>query len=131
LTLNGGVLVPGTGGGGGGGGGTTATQNIAAPGGTFTDGGATVNTTYVVAAGTYPATIAGFGTGDKIDLFNGFAFTVVPDTDQADGQQQFQAADAVSGGTTTITLTGLTAAQDAALFNLASFDTVFGAGTIF
>ncbi len=47
-----------------------------------------------------------------------------------DGIQSIQAVDATTGGAVTITLTGLTVAQDAGVFNLPSFNTVFGAGSL-
>jgi hypothetical protein len=108
---------------------TTATVNIAAAGAS-TDGGSTVNTTYNIAAGAYTYTITGFGAGDKFVPFAGAAVSVVPDSNDTDGTQSIQFADAVSGTTTTITLVGLTGAQDAGLFNQGSINTVFGAGTI-
>jgi hypothetical protein len=47
-----------------------------------------------------------------------------------DATQQLTATDPVSGSVATITLTGLTNAQDSGLFNIPSFNTVFGTGTI-
>lgn len=111
------------------GGTTTATKTINAAGST-TDGGDTVKTTYTIASGTYTHTIDKFNDGDVLKLFAGASTTVLPDADNADGKQTIEFSDAVSGTTTTIILTGLSAADDAALFNLASISTVFGAGTI-
>jgi predicted aconitase len=63
-------------------------------------------------------------------LFAGASVSIVPDANQADGIQQLTAADAATGSTATITLTGLTPAQDAGVFNTASFNTIFGAGSL-
>jgi hypothetical protein len=129
-TGTGGTGTGGTGTGGTGTGGTTtATVNIAATGAS-TDGGSTVNTTYNIAPGSYTYTITGFGPGDKFVPFAGAAVSVVPDSNDTDGIQSIQFADAGSGTTATITLVGLTGAQDAGLFNQGSINTVFGAGTI-
>ncbi len=111
--------------------GASGTASVGISGaGTSTDGGAAVATTYTISAGTYTHTIAGFGAGDILKLFTGATMTVSADSDNADGIQSVSLADAATGATTTITLTGLTSAQDAGLFNQGSFNTVFGAGTI-
>lgn len=94
------------------------------------DGGTTVNTTYNISAGTYTYSITGFGSGDKFVPFAGAAVTVLPDIDNADGTQSIQFADAATSAITTITLVGLTGAQDNGLYNLPSINAVFGAGTI-
>jgi len=86
--------------------------------------------TFTIASGAYAATIDKFAATDVLKFFTGAIINVTPDIDNADGKQVFTAADSTSGATTTITLTGLTAAQDAGLFNQPSFATVFGAGTI-
>ena len=90
------------------------------------------NDTFNIAAGAYSATIANFGQAgtDKLAFFSGAAITVVPDLSQTDGVQQISAVDPVSGATTTITLTGITAAQDAGAYNVPSFNTTFGAGSL-
>jgi Tol biopolymer transport system component len=86
--------------------------------------------TFNIASGTYNATINGFAAGDKLSFFAGASITVVPDTNQTDGIQQLTAIDAGTSATTTITLTGLTETQDTGVFNVASFNTIFGAETI-
>lgn len=86
--------------------------------------------TFNIASGTYEATINGFAAGDKLNLFSGASVTVTSDTNQTDGIQAFTVDDSVTGAKANITLTGLTAAQDAGVFNVSSFNTVFGAGTI-
>lgn len=122
--------VPGT---------TTTTTTTLVPGtaakvisgaGVTTDAGPTVATTYSVQPGNYSATIAGFGPNDVLKFFPAAIRNVVPDTDDADGIQAIRATDPATGATSEIVLTGLTPAQDAALFNVPSFATVFGAGTI-
>lgn len=97
----------------------------------LTTGTGTVSVdTFNIASGNYSATIAGFAAGDKLNFFQNAAITVKPDTNQSDGIQVVEAADAVTSATTTITLTGLTAEQDNNLFNFSSFNSVFGAGTV-
>ena len=92
---------------------------------------ATANSdTFTIASGTYAATIDKFAATDVLKFFTGAVINVLPDIDNADGKQVLTAQDATTGTTATITLTGLTAAQDAGLFNQPSFATVFGAGTI-
>jgi hypothetical protein len=86
--------------------------------------------TFNIPTGNYNLTIAGFNTGDKLNIFSGAVLNLVNDTDQTDGTQVFTATDSIKNTTATITLTGLTASQDAALFNITSFDTVFGANTL-
>jgi hypothetical protein len=82
------------------------------------------------ASGTYAATIDGFNNGDKLTFFSGASVSMLSDANNADKTQQFQIDDSATGNTAIITLTGLTDAQDAALFTKASFDLVFGAGTL-
>ena len=92
---------------------------------------ATANSdTFTIASGTYAATIDKFAATDVLKFFTGAIINVLPDIDNADGKQVLTAQDSTTGTTATITLTGLTAAQDAGLFNQPSFATVFGAGTI-
>ena len=98
--------------------------------GSSVDGGASVATTYSIASGTFTHSIAGFGVGDMLKFFASAAMSVTPDSNDTDGIQSITAANGSTGATTTITLIGLTAAQDAGLFNVASFAAVFGAGTI-
>jgi hypothetical protein len=106
----------------------TSTANLSA---TNTAGTATAGAdTFNIASGTYTGTIGNFANGDKLSFFIGASLTVLPDTNQTDGIQQISAADPTTGATTTITFNGLTAAQDAGVFNVDSFNTLFGAGTI-
>jgi hypothetical protein len=86
--------------------------------------------TFNIAGGTYNATINGFAAGDKLSFFAGAAISITPDTNQSDGIQQLTATNAATEATTTITLTGLTATQDLNVFNVNSFNSVFGAGSI-
>jgi hypothetical protein len=85
--------------------------------------------TFTFASGTYGYSIGGFAPGDKLVAFAGAALAVVPDANDADGLQLFTATDPVTAAVVTITLTGLTAAQDAGVFNVPSFNAVFGAAT--
>ena len=106
----------------------TAPINISA---TLLTGTATTGVDeFNIASGNYAATIAGFNNGDKLGLFAGRSITVVSDASQTDGIQVFTLDDTATGAKATITLTGLTAAQDGALFNEGSFATAFGTGTL-
>jgi hypothetical protein len=86
--------------------------------------------TFNITSGTYNLTIAGFNAGDKLNIFNGAVLNLVNDTDQTDGKQILTATDPTNNTTATITLTGLSASQDAALYNIPSFNSVFGANTL-
>jgi hypothetical protein len=86
--------------------------------------------TFNINSGNYNLTIADFKTGDKLNIFSGAVLNLINDTDQTDGIQVFTATDSTHNTTATITLTGLTGSQDAALFNISSFDTVFTANTL-
>ncbi len=83
-----------------------------------------------MAVGNYTVTISGFAKGDKLNFFPAASITVKPDVDQTDGIQTLTAVDGETFSTVTVVLTGLTATEDTNLFNVASFNNVFGAGTI-
>lgn len=90
-----------------------------------------VDTFYISSGNSnYSASIENFAAGDKLKFFTGAEISIVPDTNQTDGIQVITAYNPVWSQTTTITLTGLTAVQDAGIFNVPSFNTVFGAGTL-
>ena len=73
--------------------------------------------------GSYAYQISGFGSGDKIMSPAGVSGTLVNGS-LADGVALIQY---VSGGqTVSITLTGLTTAQDGALHGITDLNTVFG-----
>lgn len=119
----------------GGGGGTPVTTAVAAAQDGQTFDAAPQDTTFDVADGTFAFTINNFAAGDKLDFADvagatTATFNVLTDADQTDGQQQFQAIDPNDGSIVTVTLVGLSAADDAALFNQGSVDAVFGAGTL-
>jgi hypothetical protein len=87
--------------------------------------------TFNITSGTYNLTIAGFNAGDKLNIFKGAVLNVVNDGgSDSDGIQTFTATDPTNNTTATITLTGLSASQDAALYNIPSFNSVFGANTL-
>jgi hypothetical protein len=104
-----------------------STVNVSASGSSSAANG---DLTFDIASGTYTYTINGFGPGDKLKLFSGASTSVVPDSNDTDGIQSIAFTNPVTAAITTITLTGLTSAQDAGIFNVASFNTVFGAGTL-
>jgi hypothetical protein len=83
-----------------------------------------------VKSGNYTYSITGFGAGDALKFFANASINVIPDSNDTDGIQSITATDAASGTTATIILVGLSAAQDAGLFNVPSTSTVFGAGTV-
>ena len=87
--------------------------------------------TFSITSGTYNLTIAGFNVGDKLNVFKGAVLNLLNDTNQTDGEQTFTATDPTNNTTATITLKGLTATQDAALYNMTdSFKAVFGASSL-
>ena len=80
---------------------------------------------YMLAMGSYSYQISGFGSGDKIISPAGVSGTLV-NASPTDGVASIQY---VSGGqTVSITLTGLTTAQDSALHGTTDLNTVFGLG---
>jgi len=89
---------------------------------------AATNTTYTVAtpASSFVYSIAGFGAGDKIVSPAGVAASLTNGS-FTDGTATVQYA--TGGNVVQITLTGLTNAQDGALFAATDLNTVFGAGT--
>ncbi len=90
------------------------------------------NNTFTVAPVTssFNYTINGFGAGDKIINPTGVTPSVINTAigNAADGSVVLQYVSGVN--TVRVTLTGLSAADDALLTSLAGFNTVFGAGTI-
>lgn len=80
-----------------------------------------------VAAGEFTYNVAGFNAGDAIDFPAANAPTV-KNTNFTDGVVDLQYA--ADGKVATLHLTGLTAAQDAAIFSVNSFNTVFGANSL-
>lgn len=93
-----------------------------------TDDASAADVTYTVTPGNYTYSIAGFGTGDKID-FPADTDPTVLNTGFTDGVVDILWENA--GISTTIRLTGLTATQDGGLnFIPDDFTDAFGAGTI-
>lgn len=105
---------------------TKTAVSVVSPGGTVSalNGDFQFN---VALGNTYVQTISGFSTNDVLNLA-GASVSVTPDASDVDGSQSLTAV--TTAGTVTITLTGLTNAQDAGLFNTGSFATVFGAGSL-
>jgi hypothetical protein len=97
---------------------------------TGTFNAATGDVTFSLASVTssYDYTIAGFGAGDRIVGPSGVTPTITDQGSFTDGSLSVQY---VSGGNVVkITLTGLTAAQDSAIFGIPFLNSVFGEGTI-
>jgi hypothetical protein len=114
-----------------------ATAMISIKGGAGDDtltGRADAGDTFVIESGAdnQVITILDFnGTNDSLSFFSDAILNVVldevgtPDGDDADGIQRIEATNATNSATTIVELRGLTAAQDANLFNMASFNTLF------
>jgi hypothetical protein len=85
--------------------------------------------TFNVTAGAYAVTIKNFAAGDKIASFKGATLTVL-NANGNDGQVVINLADPITSNTTVITLTGLTTQIDGSIFNVPSFNTAFGAGSL-
>jgi hypothetical protein len=95
----------------------------------------TGNATFDFADGTYGVTVDNFSTGDVLDFADvggntGASFNVLGDSDQGDGEQAIEAVDPGDGSTVTVTLVGLSSAQDSNIFNQSSFESEFGNGSI-
>jgi VCBS repeat-containing protein len=95
----------------------------------------TGNATFDFAHGTYGVTVDNFSTGDVLDFADvggntGASFNVLGDSDQGDGEQAIEAVDPGDGSTVTVTLVGLSSAQDSNIFNQSSFESEFGNGSI-
>lgn len=104
------------------------TEDVAAAG----DYDAAANdVTFNFTNGNYIYNIAGFNDGDLLNVLDTAAITV-SNTDGADGIIDISVADADAGTGTvmTIHLTGIVAADDASVFNPASFNAQFGAGAL-
>lgn len=106
--------------------GTTKSVIVSAAG---SDDAGTKDVTYIVEPGSYTYSIANFGSGDVLDVFENAAMSVINSVG-SDGTVDIVAADPATATTATLTLTGLSAADDASLFNLASMEAVFGVGTV-
>lgn len=109
--------------------GTPVAQNVAVSATGNVSETAATNTTYTVAPVTssYIYSIVGFGLGDKIVGPAGVSATVTDQASFTDGSLSLQFAS--GGNIVKVTLTGLTAAQDSAIFGAADLNSVFGAGT--
>jgi hypothetical protein len=65
-----------------------------------------------------------------LKFFAGASIFFIQDNNQGDGYQEISGTDPNTGATAIIALTGLTSAQDDGAFNVASFNTAFGAGSL-
>ncbi|MDD2864526.1 MAG: type I secretion C-terminal target domain-containing protein, partial [Methylococcales bacterium] len=79
------------------------------------------------AEGTYDYSVSNFGAGDAL-IFPNYQNPTLTNTNSTDGDVTVEWASA--GSVMTVTLTGLTNAQDSAIFDIPSFNSVFGAGSI-
>jgi hypothetical protein len=87
---------------------------------------------FAFSQGSYSYTVNNFSGDDVLDFtdFSNLSFNVLTDSDQSDGQQQITASSASTNQTATVTLTGLTEAQDGSVFNQPSFESEFGADSL-
>ncbi|AGM41615.1 type I secretion target repeat protein [Spiribacter salinus M19-40] len=122
----------GSGAGGGGAGGASETVEVTGAG---DDDAANADVTFDFDDGAYEFDIANFDTGDTLDFgdvagVDQAIFNVLADANLGDGEKQLSAANGDTGDTVEVTLTGLTAAQDNAVFNQSSFENTFGADSL-
>lgn len=90
----------------------------------------TSDVTFNFATGEYASQINGYGRGDVLNFFpNEVANLSLLNTSSTDGQLAITATSA-SGQQVVVTLTGLAQADDAAVFGVNSFRTVFGANSL-
>jgi len=87
----------------------------------------TGNIVFDFAAGTYAYSVSGFATGDTLNFPVDVTPTVI-NTDASDKKVDVQWAS--SGKVVTVSLTGLTDAQDSALYSATSFKALFGANSL-
>jgi methionine-rich copper-binding protein CopC len=99
--------------------------------GTFagTISGTTGQDTFTIAVG-QNVSINNFSSGDTLKLFPNAILNIVPDANLTDGIKLANVSDPLTGATSVITLTGLTDAQDAGVFNMPSFLEEFGATSL-
>jgi hypothetical protein len=87
------------------------------------------NVTITFASGNYTETVTGFKATDKLVGFTGDTLSIV-NASGTDGNITINMNDAPTGNQVVIQLTGIPAAIDATIFNVASFITAFGAGSL-
>lgn len=85
--------------------------------------------TFNFTQGNYEYSIDGFGPGDVLNVLDTAAMNVT-NTLSTDGIIDVQAADNVTTTTVDIHLTGVSSTQDANIFNVSSFNSVFGDGSL-
>jgi hypothetical protein len=83
-----------------------------------------------IAVGSYSVTISGFGKGDKLKLFPSASITFKRDMERSDGIKTITAVNGETLQDVTIILTGLQETEDANVFNVPSFNNVFGVDAI-
>ena len=96
----------------------------------YTSAATSGNDNFIISSGNYSRTISGFGGGDKLSFFTNANLNVIPDIDPNDNVQELKVTDPATGSEAIITFTGLPTGADAALYNIPSFNTFFGPGTI-
>jgi hypothetical protein len=114
------------------GGGNTQPVDSGNDGQSFTGTG---DTTFDFSEAGYAVSVDSFASGDVLDFADvgggtTATFNVLTDSDQADGEQQLQVTDPNSGNDITVTLTGLSNAQDSGVFNQPSFESTFGSDAL-
>lgn len=105
---------------------TGTTVAVSAANTTAYDASAT-NVTFNVASGNYTYNINGFGSGDKLAFATGQALSI---TNNSGSDGVIDITGTANGQLVTIHLTGVSAAQDGAVFSVDSFNTAFGSGSL-
>jgi hypothetical protein len=88
--------------------------------------------TFDFASGDYGVTVENFGAGDVLDFddIEAAIANIPADTDPTDGRKQIAVSNPEDGSTVTVTLAGLTDAQDSGIFNQSSFISMFGSESL-
>lgn len=80
---------------------------------------------FAISSGAYSHVIRDFAKGDKLVFFQDAILNLIRDNSKTDTELSISASDPETGGTLIITLTGIDAAVDNAIFNIPSFQTQF------
>lgn len=106
---------------------TTGTTVAVAAANTTAYDASAANVTFNVASGNYTYNINGFGSGDKLAFATGQALSI---TNNSGTDGVIDITGTANGQLVTIHLTGVSAAQDGAVFSVDSFNTAFGSGSL-
>jgi hypothetical protein len=90
---------------------------------------ASANFAYTISQGSYPSSIKGFGVGDSI-TFSGQALAALGIENSSGSDGTIVITGNFGSEVVDLTLSGLTPAQDAAIFGVNSFNSLFGTGSL-